>query len=68
MNVGRLKKILEQFPDDANARAYEGEVCGLIIEEAGEGFTPIIAVIYAHESEDEESPDFVPGCEPPEQQ
>ncbi len=53
MRVDQLIEELKKFPPDANARAYEGEVCGIIIE-SGSGRTgdyKELAVIPAHESE-----------------
>ena len=48
MKVGKLITLLTEFPMTANARAYEGEVCGIVIEDdAG-----TMAVINAHEAED----------------
>lgn len=47
MKVIRLIELLEQFPISANARAYEGEVCGIVIEDD----FGTMAVINAHEAE-----------------
>ena len=53
MKVSKLIEELQKYPPDANARAYEGEVCGIIIEavEPGRPFGKELGVIFAHESE-----------------
>lgn len=54
MRVDNLIEELKKYPPDANARAYEGEVCGIIIEampDAGKKYGKQIGLIEAHESE-----------------
>ena len=49
MRVDQLIAELSKFPSDFNARAYEGEVCGIIIEDDN---VDSVAVIEAHETDD----------------
>ena len=63
MRVDRLIEILQRFPGDWNARAYEGEKCGIIVEESDD-WDAAGCVIFAHASEKNGSPDFCRGCEP----
>ena len=49
MRVSKLIEELQKYPPDANARAYEGEVCGVIVEASK--FGALLGVIVAHESE-----------------
>ena len=55
MKIERLIELLEEFPATANARACEGEVCGIVIEDqAG-----VMAIINAHECEDMYDRDYI---------
>ncbi len=48
MKLKELRKRLNKYRDEVNVRAYEGEMCGIIIEsEEGE----FIECIEAHESD-----------------
>ena len=54
MKVKQLIKELKKYPPNANARAYEGEVCGIIIESKKDFFSDdyeYLGCIEAHESE-----------------
>ena len=53
MRVDKLIEELMAYPTDGNARAYEGEVCGIIIERGrycNDAYEEL-GVIFAHESE-----------------
>jgi len=55
VRVSKLIKELQKYPMDANARAYEGEVCGIIVENHvdWDDDYEMLGVIDAHESEDD---------------
>ena len=55
MRVGKLIELLKEFPETANARAYEGEVCGIVIDDSA----GTMAVINAHEGEDMYDRDYI---------
>ena len=59
--VKELKAELDKFPDDAMCFAYEGEVCGLVIEPAKRTKKIIQGVIWCGEGRTrKERETFVP--------
>jgi hypothetical protein len=51
MKVSQLIEELKKYPADANAYAYEGEVCGVVIVDRHKRFKEL-GVIEANESDE----------------